>query len=244
VRSHRNAGEDLAVLVTCEHGGNRVPAAYARWFARAKTLLASHRGYDAGALAMARTLARHLDAELITATVSRLVIELNRSAHNPRLFSPLIRRAPAAVRRQIFARYYEPYWRSVETAVHRALARHARVVHIGSHSFTPVLDGDVRNADIGLLYDPARAAEAALCARWRSALSARAPLWSVRRNYPYAGNGDGLTTHLRRLFPADRYAGVELEINQRHPLASGPAWAAMQRHVAAALRDALDSLAR
>jgi hypothetical protein len=37
----------------------------------------------------------------------------------------------------------------------------------------------------------------------------------VRRNYPYRGNADGLTTALRRVHGADRYVGIEVELNQR-----------------------------
>jgi predicted N-formylglutamate amidohydrolase len=233
--------QSVAVLVTCEHGGNRVPAAYVEWFAGADKALASHRGHDPGALAMARTLASRLQAQLIFATVSRLVVELNRSSRNPRLSSPFIRQAPAAIRREIYERYYVPYWRSVQAAVQRALEHDSHVVHIGSHSFTPVLDGHVRDTDIGLLYDPARPGEVALCARWREAIRRRAPHWKVRRNYPYAGAGDGLTRELRRRFSPARYIGIELEINQRHPFRNGSAWKAMQREIAAALEDALDA---
>ena len=233
--------QGVALLVTCEHGGNRVPAAYVEWFAGAENVLASHRGYDPGALTMARTLARRLHAQLIFATVSRLVVELNRSTRNPRLSSPFIRRAPAAIRREISERYYTPYWTSVEAAVRRAVEQNSRVVHIGSHSFTPVLDGRMRDADIGLLYDPARSGEVALCARWRDAIRSRAPQWKVRRNYPYAGASDGLTRELRRRFSATEYVGIELEINQRHPLTGGSTWHAMQREVATALADALDA---
>lgn len=36
-------------LITCEHGGNEVPTAFARLFRGHRRLLATHRGYDAGA---------------------------------------------------------------------------------------------------------------------------------------------------------------------------------------------------
>ena len=232
------SGRDVHVLVTCEHGGNRIPARYRRWFEGEARALASHRGHDPGALAMARTLARALRAHLIATTISRLLVELNRSAHNPRVISDIMRRAPAHVREEILARYYRPYHAAVEADVAGAIARGARVLHLGSHSFTPVLRGEVRNADIGLLYDPARRGEAALCARWRAALNARGA-GRVRRNYPYAGRGDGLTTLLRRRFGPDDYVGIEIEINQRHPLRGGAAWMRLRRVIVAALRDAL-----
>ena len=237
------SGPRTAVLVTCEHGGNRVPARYRSWFAGAQSALDSHRGFDAGALAMAHTLARTLDAELLVTTVSRLVVELNRSLCHPQLFSRFTQSAPQSVRAEIFERYYVPYWRAAHASVARAVRRNRCVVHIGAHSFTPVLDGDVRRADIGLLYDPKRPCEVALCAAWRNAIRDRAPQWKVRRNYPYAGASDGLTTALRRTFPPSRYLGLELEINQRLPLGGGPAWQAMRRTIAEALAEALASAA-
>ena len=39
-----------ALIITCEHGGNEVPAAYAPLFAGHEALLPTHRGWDAGAL--------------------------------------------------------------------------------------------------------------------------------------------------------------------------------------------------
>jgi len=38
------------LVLTCEHGGNRVPAAYRALFEGAEALLATHAGYDIGAL--------------------------------------------------------------------------------------------------------------------------------------------------------------------------------------------------
>src|SRR5436305_13375521 len=38
------------LLITCEHGGNAVPERYRGAFAGAARALASHRGYDPGAL--------------------------------------------------------------------------------------------------------------------------------------------------------------------------------------------------
>ena len=54
-----------------------------------------------------------------------------------------------------------------------------------------------------------------MCARWKEALAASAAQLRVRRNYPYAGNGDGLTSYLRQRFADSDYIGIELEVNQR-----------------------------
>ena len=97
------------------------------------------------------------------------------------------------------------------------------MIHLSSHSFTPELNGRVRVADVGLLYDPARQGEAALCARWKASLAAIAPQFRVRRNYPYAGKGDGLTRDLRLRFSRRAYVGIELEVNQQIVLGAGTA---------------------
>jgi predicted N-formylglutamate amidohydrolase len=96
------------------------------------------------------------------------------------------------------------------------------------HSFTPVLDGTARKADIALLYDPARPRERALAAHWLRALRVAEPARVVRRNDPYRGSADGLTTALRGEYPAARYLGIEIEVNQRHVGRGGrfPPWVA------------------
>lgn len=212
------------LLVTCEHGGNRVPKEYRRLFAGWEPVLASHRGYDPGALTLARELARAFDAPLVASTVTRLLVELNRSPGHPQLHSEVTRDLAPSEKARIAARYYEPYRREVEQRVADATAARQRVIHLSAHSFVPVLNGRTRNADIGLLYDPRRPAERALCARWSQLLGARASRLRVRRNYPYRGYADGLTTHLRRRYGRRGYLGIEIEVNQKHVLAGERQW--------------------
>lgn len=228
-------------LITCEHGGNRIPPRYRHLFAGFEALLQTHRGYDAGALVLARELARALAAPLFVSTTSRLLIDLNRSTGHPRLYSGATRGAPARVRSEIRERHYLPHRNKVETNIAEAVARGNRVIHIAAHSFTPVLDVAVRNADIGLLYDPARSGEAELCRRWQAQIRALAPSLKVRRNYPYSGKSDGFATYLRRRFPAEVYIGIELEINQKHVFSGGRHWRAFRGGVIEALRQAMAS---
>jgi predicted N-formylglutamate amidohydrolase len=112
-------------------------------------------------------------------------------------------------------------------------------LHLGSHSFTRVKSGVVRNADIGLLYDPRRASEREFCRKWRDALRTLAPRWVVRFNYPYHGYSAGLTTELRKRMPADVYAGIELEVNQKLVRAGGSAWSGARAALAESLRQTL-----
>ncbi len=187
---------------------------------------------------MAKALATAFKAPLVPATVSRLLIDLNRSIGHPQLFSAATRSAPAAVRAQIVAQCYDPYRVQAERLVRQSVSHGRRVIHIASHSFTPELNGKARRADVGLLYDPGRRGEAALCARWKAALAVLAPTLRVRRNYPYAGKGDGLTAHLRLRYPQGAYVGIELEINQSIVFAAGPRWTALRRVLVASLRAA------
>lgn len=203
-----------AIVVTCEHGGNRVPAEWVALFRGRERLLASHRGWDRGAIGMARRLSRKLDAPLFPATVTRLLVELNRSPHHPDLFSRVTRSLPPAARDRILAKHYRPYRDRVEKRLAAALAGGGRVLHLSIHTFTPVLRGRRRDVDVGVLYDPARPAERAFADLCVAALRREARELRVRRNAPYHGTADGFTTALRKRF-GPRYLGIELETNQR-----------------------------
>ena len=229
----------MKILITCEHGGNKIPASYWPLFKNLREALQSHRGYDPGALALARDFAKAFDAELVYSTTSRLLVELNRSPSHKQLFSEATRELPPAERERLLQRYYWPYRNWVEAQVAGAAADGERVVHISSHSFTPRLHGVTRRADIGLLYDPRRERERTLCTAWRQAIIDADAKLLVRRNYPYRGTGDGLTTHLRKLHGDSRYAGIEIEVNQKFTLGGGEAWRGLRRLLVDALRRAL-----
>jgi len=230
------------VLLSCEHGGNRVPAEYRVLFAGAEEALASHRGWDAGALSLARRLAGLLDAPLNVATVSRLVVELNRSPHHPRLFSEWTRTLDRDERRALLGRYYEPYRDELDREVAAAVAAGSPLVHLGIHTFTPALNGRPRRADIALLYDPTRPAERALVSAWMISLTCALPDLAVRRNQPYRGASDGLTTWLRNRH-GERYLGIELEVNQKLLDSSGRFPGRIADAVAVGLCRALDDRA-
>jgi len=229
------------IVITCEHGGNRIPSLYRDLFHAHQALLDSHRGFDPGALIMARALSTVCAAPLVASTVSRLLVDLNRSIGHPGLHYETIRNAPSEVRLRILKHYYQPYRAQAERLVRQAIADHGHVIHLSSHSYTPELDGQVRNADIGLLYDPTRPGEADLCERWKAALKVCAPHLRVRRNYPYAGKDDGLTAWFRQRLPPGAYVGIELEINQKHIIRAGRHWTELRKVIVESLCRALAS---
>jgi predicted N-formylglutamate amidohydrolase len=205
-------------VLTCEHASSALPPALGHLGLDAG-VLRSHRGFDAGAAAIARALAAALAVPASFGTWSRLLVDLNRSADHAGVIATRVDGRPvpgnqltAAARRQRLQRYWTPWRRTAETRI-RALAARGPVLHLSVHSFTPRLHGVERRADLGLLHDPHRRREVAFCEALREPLR-RAGL-SVRRNFPYFGDTDGFTTHLRSTLPAARYLGIEVECNQR-----------------------------
>jgi predicted N-formylglutamate amidohydrolase len=217
------------LIITCEHAGNDVPAVYEPLFVDHRHLLPTHRGWDPGALLLAREMATRFSAPLYFETTTRLLVDLNRSVGTPDLHSEATHHLPRIERRAILERYYHPHRKRVDEAVAALVATGDRVVHIASHSFTPELHGQVRTADIGLLYDPGRPGEVAFCTAWLLALKKGDATLRLRRNYPYLGKSDGVAQSLRRKHGPDAYVGIELEVNQRFVEQGGPAWPRLRR---------------
>jgi len=226
----------MKLVVSCEHGGNRVPPPYAELFAGCEQTLASHRGWDPGALWLARRIARAFDAPLHATTVTRLLVDTNRSEHHRRLFSSWCAPLSREQRNNVLDRYYHAHRNALERRLQKLANAGDSVLHLAAHSFTPRWQGRMRRCDIGLLYDPQRKAERALCEHWQGLLRALSPELRVRRNFPYRGAADGLTTHLRRQMPARAYLGVELELNQRSIAQAGAPRRELAKHLESSLR--------
>lgn len=201
------------LIVTCEHAGSKVPAVYRYLFKDNPGILKSHRGFDIGALRIAKYSASICKAPLYYNEITRLLADANRSPHNRALFSEFTRCLIAENKKEILARYYYPHREAVENAIKDKIASGV-VVHIAVHSFTPRLNGKIRNADIGILYDQARSAEKSFAAMLRKNILQINKNIRVRFNYPYKGTSDGLAAYLRKKFN-ERYIGIELEINQK-----------------------------
>ena len=230
------------LLLTCEHAGNSVPDEYLHLFAGRDRLLATHRGYDRGTAEISQYLADQLQVPLLYATTTRLLVDLNRSLNHPQLLSPITSTLDKSARERLLAQHYHPYRQRVLEWIRRQVAQRRPVLHVSVHSFTPVRRGQVRRADIGLLYDPARRWERSVSHRWQRLLRATAPSLVVRRNYPYRGAADGHTTALRRRFADRWYAGIELEVNQRWVLR--PGWEKFKHQIFTTLAALIGSMRR
>ena len=237
------------LVVTCEHASPTLPQAFvplfeaeaARLGGPLKTVLASHRGWDPGAAELAVRLARAAGCEPLLGAHTRLLVDLNRSLHHPRLLSPVTRTLGPTARQALVAEYWQPHRARVEAAVQRAVQDHGRAVHLAMHSFTPTWAGTERKVDVGLLYDPRRPHERALIDALEGPLRVLCPALRVRRNNPYRGVADGLPTALRRKFAPEAYVGMELEVNAA--LVQTPdRWAQLELALAAALQSGLEAL--
>lgn len=203
------------LLLTCEHGGNKIPRSYRKLFkGRATAALNSHRGWDPGALSIARDLKSRLGAPLYASETSRLLIDLNRTLGKKGSFSEFTIHLSDDEKMKIAERYFHPHRRAVEKRVSEVLKSGRQIIHFALHSFTPVLNGEVRNCEIGLLYDPKRKTEREICRQIKLALTKSDPQLRVRLNYPYHGISDGFPPTLRKQNGPGKYAGIEIEFNQ------------------------------
>lgn len=204
------------LLISCEHASNQIPAKYTALFKKHQQLLQSHQGWDIGANEFYTALCRKVLASKQKAPWSRLLIELNRSLHHRNLFSEVTQSLPKNEKKFIIEEYYLPYRSRIESHIENLLEKNTNVVHLSVHSFTPVLSGQKRNADIAFLYDPKRKKERDFCYALKQSIRTAFPQYMIRMNYPYKGFSDGLTTALRAKYKQAQYLGIELELNQKH----------------------------
>lgn len=162
-------------------------------------------------------MARACQSPLIEGTHSRLLVDLNRTEDNPGVFSPWTRVLDHGVRQTLLQTYHRPHWSRVETEVDRLMKRAQKsgrmLVHLGIHSFTPVMHGYRRPTALGLLLDPSRPREAAMALEWQKKLRRHSDL-VIHRNRPYRGTGNGLISDLRQRYSPRDYLGLEIELNQ------------------------------
>ena len=140
------------ILFLCDHASNRVPASLGdhAW----DGLLERHIGYDIGAAAITRHLAKRFGAPAILGTYSRLVADLNRFPVDP-TFSPEISDKIAIPANKNLCptehqsridNIFAPYHCRVEIEIDRLAQDGATPVIFLIHSMTPKLKGLARRS--------------------------------------------------------------------------------------------------
>ena len=224
------------LVVSCEHASNKLPVNYQHLLGCPEQILRSHCASDIGAEPIARYIGKHFSAPYYYGKYSRLLIDLNRSLHHPDLFSRYSSVLTKHQKQDLIDKFYVPYRSGVEACIKNLVLEKATVLHLSFHSFTPVLRGEKRKCDIGLLYDPKRPLEKSIATSMRHSLSQRLPGYVIRRNFPYRGTADGFTVYLRKQFTEACYAGIEVEINQRRVQNTGR----IQQALETSIREATD----
>lgn len=191
-----NPGGGASVLLVCDHASNFIPPAYDALGLPA-ALLEDHVAWDIGALGLARQLARALDAPLVSAPASRLLVDPNRACDAPDLIPghaegtpiPGNQRIDAAERARRLAAFHAPFHAAIDELL---AARPDITALVSVHSFTPVLLGAARPWQIGVLHDD----DTRLADPLIAALGKQGGL-TVGRNQPYAPT-DGVYYTLQR----------------------------------------------
>lgn len=223
------------VLILCDHASNHVPAEIDLGIDPA--LLDKHIAIDIGAAAVSRALAVRLGAPAMLATVSRLVIDLNREVDALGLI-PLVSDGHAipgndgADRAKRIARFHAPYHRAIAQQVRAQ--RPALIVSI--HSFTPALENGVvapRPWEVGILYNrDARAARPAV--DW---LTAHGHV--TGDNEPYSGRLLNATMNRHAEATGTPYLGVEIRNDLISDTAGVTMWCEILRNLVTFVRNPL-----
>lgn len=143
-------------FLTCEHASMRMPAPW-QWPAADRRLLGTHWSYDLGARELTLELARELHASAVLARFSRLLVDPNRDELHPDTFRTLADGAPVALnadlaaddRERRLATYHRPYHQALDVALRAVDAP----MLFSIHSFTPNYEGELREVEIGVLFN-------------------------------------------------------------------------------------------
>lgn len=238
-RTNCSLNKNISLIVTCEHSGNFIPCHLEYLFKGKKELLRSHQSYDIGAQEFAESFGNKMEVTPFYSKISRLLIDINRSLHHPDLFSKISKKLDATDKKSLIDNYYHPYRNAVESFIRKNISQQISILHLAVHTFTPIWHKIERNVDIGLLYDTSRQKEKNFCIIWQREIEILSPEIKVRRNSPYRGKSDGLTTYFRKIFPESLYIGIEIEINQKYLYGGKDKWNKIQELIMTGLNNVL-----
>jgi len=151
---------EAPILLVCDHASCRFPKSLGDMgldpFARR-----CHLAIDIGAGALTVKLAESLGATAVVQNYSRLVVDCNRQLMDPGAFLeygdgilvPGNRNLHQVDKDRRANALYWPYHRAIDEQIERLGKKGRPPVFISVHSFTPVLNGESRAWQIGVLWD-------------------------------------------------------------------------------------------
>ncbi len=183
-----NAQGESDWVIVCEHASCHIPAEYHR-LGLAEGVERGHIGWDIGAAALSRVIARRLHAAVVLANYSRLLIDLNRpmqaNSSIPARSEDTVVPGNAALDDAERARRVERIFTPFHDAVADLLdARHTKgraTRLLTVHSFTPVFLGKPRPWHLGILAGASRE----LAAAFMDEVAAVAPDLCLALDEPY-----------------------------------------------------------
>ncbi len=195
-----NARGTSPFVIVCDHASNRIPEKYGT-LGLSQIERVSHIAWDPGALSVSRALSQQLDAPLVQSTVSRLIIDCNRSLDAPDLIWTLSEATRIAANENLdpderdfrIAHFHRPYHASIETLLEARRHAGQETILVCMHSFTPVYHGVPRPWPIGLIHGLDQRYTQVLY----EALKANDPDLNVGWNEPYAAHS-GVTLTLEK----------------------------------------------
>ena len=202
------------LVLSCEHASWTLPPGID--LGVSLEVLKSQASWDHGAYEIAVLLSDATGIHLHASAFSRMWVDLNRAADHASVVPENSYGAPVpgnvglspVDRTARIETFHAPYWNGVRRDVAARLRDRGKVLHFSSHTFDPSLDPKQRTFEVGVLYDPSHAFEAAHAERLLFALK-RAGI-NARANEPYTGVGFAICTSLRKEF-CEHYAGIQLE---------------------------------
>lgn len=239
------ADRGAPLVVVCEHASHAIPADLDNLGLDDAARL-SHIAWDIGALDVAMTLAKLLDAPLVVGTCSRLVYDLNRPqssasaipARSETFDIPGNLTLSDTARQARFDRIYTPFHDALAATFSAQETRAGtQATLLTVHSFTPVFMDAPRRVELGFLHHDASA-----LAIEAAAIEDARGIYRAAVNAPY-GPDDGVTHTLER--HGDGAGRPALMIEIRNDLIDTPdAAIAMAHHLAPTLDMVLADTAR
>ncbi len=156
----RNPDSTAPVLLVCDHASRRFPQSLAS-LGLDPLARQCHLALDIGAAALTEKIAVSLGVTAVLCQYSRLVIDCNRQLMDPGAFMefgdgvviPGNRNLGEDDKNRRADEIYKPYHDAIDGQIVRLRQAGVEPVFIAIHSFTPVMNGQPRDWEMGVLWD-------------------------------------------------------------------------------------------
>jgi predicted N-formylglutamate amidohydrolase len=158
-----NDAAESPILLVCDHASQRIPQSLGS-MGLDPVARRCHLASDIGAGALTGQVAESLGITAVLCQYSRLVVDCNRQLMDPGAFLefgdgvviPGNRNLLAADKAKRADEIYWPYHQAIDSQVKRLQSADKQPIFVSIHSFTPVMNGESRSWEMGVLWDTDR----------------------------------------------------------------------------------------